>query len=136
MSRCGCGRARHPRRVPGLVLRTMLDRLGIPRLTDHLIFSDEVGCAKPSRRIYQHLAAIAGGRPSETLHIGDNRKADYDGALAAGLHARWYRPGGPAEPGVLHRHRDLLDHPLVRADPSVTSPAPTSAAPPASPDGR
>jgi HAD superfamily hydrolase (TIGR01509 family) len=115
--------------VPGRLLRPVLDRLGILRLTDHLVFSDEVGYAKPSPRIFRQLANGAGGGPAETLHVGDNRRADYEGALAAGLHALWYRPRGEPAPGVLLGHRDLLDHPLVRAG-GRESQAPAGPSPP------
>jgi FMN phosphatase YigB (HAD superfamily) len=100
--------------VPGELLRTLLGSLGILPLTDHLLFSDEVGYAKPSTMVFQHLVRACGGRPDQVLHVGDNRIADYEGALAAGLRALWYRRGGAPGEGILLRHRDLLDHPLVR----------------------
>jgi putative hydrolase of the HAD superfamily len=100
--------------TPGRLVRTMLDRLGILGLADHLVFSDELGYAKPSAAVYRHLVALGGGTADQTLHIGDNRIADFEGARAAGLHALWYRPGGQAGDGVLLRHRDLFDHPLLQ----------------------
>jgi putative hydrolase of the HAD superfamily len=100
--------------VPGRLLHTALGELGVLPLTDHLFFSDEVRYAKPSTMVFQHLVRVGGGRPDQVLHVGDNRIADYEGALAAGLRALWYRPGGEPGEGILLRHRDLLDHPLMR----------------------
>jgi putative hydrolase of the HAD superfamily len=99
--------------VPGRLMRLMLARLGLLNLVDYSIFSDEIGYTKPSRRIYEHLTAVSGCRPSETVHAGDNRDTDYEGALAAGLHALWYRPGSAPGADVLLSHRDLIGHPLL-----------------------
>lgn len=99
--------------ISGRLLRVALRHLGVAPFVDHGVFSDEIGYAKPAREIYAQLAASSGCTAAETLHIGDNRYTDYDGARAAGLHALWYRPSGMAGPDVLLRHEDILGHPLL-----------------------
>jgi putative hydrolase of the HAD superfamily len=95
--------------VSGQLVREALGHLGLAELVDHTVFSDEVGHAKPSREIFQKLAAMSGIHEPEILHIGDHPVADCSGARAAGLHALWYHPGGAPGAGVLRGHRDLLD---------------------------
>jgi putative hydrolase of the HAD superfamily len=73
--------------VDGRYMRPALDALGILPLVDAAVFSDETGCAKPSPRIFAELADRIGLAPSSVLHVGDNRRADVDGATAAGMQA-------------------------------------------------
>jgi putative hydrolase of the HAD superfamily len=87
--------------ISGAQMRPVLAGLGLR--VDHRVFSDEVGHAKPAPEIFDHLAGAAGLRPVEILHVGDNEHADVRGALAAGMHALWYRPGGDLDAGVVRR---------------------------------
>jgi putative hydrolase of the HAD superfamily len=54
-----------------------------------VLCSSEVGSAKPDGRIYQHACEILQASPAHVLHAGDDRRADYEGALNAGLQAQW-----------------------------------------------
>ncbi|GIJ62584.1 HAD family hydrolase [Virgisporangium aurantiacum] len=97
--------------VPGREVHRALVRLGLR--VDHQIFSDEVGFAKPSPRVFARLATVAACRPAGIVHVGDNEWADVAGAAGAGLGALWYRPGHPTDEGILGRLADLPDHPMV-----------------------
>ncbi len=77
--------------LTGTQMRPTLAALGL--LVDHHVFSDEVGHAKPARAVFARLASLAGCRPAEILHVGDNHTADVRGARDAGMRALWYRPG-------------------------------------------
>lgn len=91
--------------VPGREMRKMLVRLGVR--VDHHVFSDEVGFAKPSRRIFAALPL------PDVLHVGDNERADVAGASGAGFEALWYRPGHATDDGVVGCLADLPEHPLA-----------------------
>jgi putative hydrolase of the HAD superfamily len=74
--------------VNGREMRTALSLAGLPLERMSVgVFSDEVGINKPHRAIFEHLAEVAGVPAAHILHIGDNKRADYDGALAAGFQA-------------------------------------------------
>lgn len=54
-----------------------------------VLCSSQVGSAKPDAQIFTTACTILQAQPQQVLHIGDDRRADYDGARNAGLHARW-----------------------------------------------
>ncbi len=73
-----------------LRLRPLLDQLGVLHWVDDAIVSAEVGLEKPDPAIFHLACAHLGARPSHTVHLGDSRRDDLEGALGAGLHAhRW-----------------------------------------------
>ncbi|MSP78323.1 MAG: HAD family hydrolase [Dehalococcoidia bacterium] len=71
--------------TPGSTLRNLLAESGILKYLDPLIFSDEVGLSKPSRRIFQLTLDRLGLQPPEAVHVGDHPKMDILGAKRAGL---------------------------------------------------
>ncbi len=80
--------------IKGELLRELLNNLDVAKYFDFQIYSDEIGMSKPNINLYYHLIEnIQTMRNkdniqlSEILHIGDNYKADYLGAKAAGLNA-------------------------------------------------
>ncbi|GIJ67048.1 HAD family hydrolase [Virgisporangium ochraceum] len=104
--------------VPGREVHRALVRLGLR--VDHQIFSDEVGSAKPSPRLFARLTTAAACGPAGIVHIGDNEWADVAGAAGAGLGALWYRPGHPTDDQILGRLADLPDHPAVTGNRRVS----------------
>ena len=66
-------------------LHEQLDRTGLTPLLDGALSSAEVGAPKPDPEIFARALALAGARPEEALHVGDDVEADVGGALAAGL---------------------------------------------------
>ena len=73
----------------GATFRIHLKRLGLLHYFDALIFSDEVGYAKPSEKVFQLALDALAVTPDATVHVGDDRAADVGGALKAGLRAVW-----------------------------------------------
>jgi HAD superfamily hydrolase (TIGR01549 family) len=71
--------------TPSPVLREHLRRRGMLHLFDHWSFSDEVGAYKPDVRPFEHACAGLDTRPQETAHVGDQRRTDIAGAIAAGM---------------------------------------------------
>jgi putative hydrolase of the HAD superfamily len=74
-------------------LRTILANLGILELVDPIIISSEVGADKPHPWIFQEALRQARCGAAQSLHVGDDPTADWQGAEAAGLQVfRLHRP--------------------------------------------
>ncbi|MEO0642652.1 MAG: HAD family hydrolase [Pseudomonadota bacterium] len=70
-------------------LATLIKRVAgaeVAGMIDRIFASCEAGISKREGLLERVLKSIK-CRPTELLHIGDNRKADYDGASAAGIPA-------------------------------------------------
>jgi putative hydrolase of the HAD superfamily len=78
-------------------MRKNLGSIGVMEHVDYPVFSNEVGIAKPDKRIYAHVGLAAGVRPETIIHIGDNYLADYQGARSAGLQAIHIARNGESE---------------------------------------
>jgi putative hydrolase of the HAD superfamily len=68
-------------------LPELLDRLGLARFFDALVYSSAVGAEKPDRRIFEAALRSLGARAEEALHVGDGRLEDVEGAQAVGMQA-------------------------------------------------
>jgi putative hydrolase of the HAD superfamily len=79
-------------RTPGWVVRKVLSRQGFERYFNTLIFSNEVGVAKPNPYIFEIAARVLEVQPGKTLHVGDSLITDVAGASGAGFRAGWYNP--------------------------------------------
>jgi len=56
---------------------------------DAVIVSDATGWRKPRPEIFHSTLAVLGVRPEETLHVGDNLRADVTGAASVGCRTAW-----------------------------------------------
>jgi HAD superfamily hydrolase (TIGR01549 family) len=68
-----------------------------------LIISEHVGKAKPHPMVYQAACEALQVSAREALMVGDNYRADYEGARVFGMDALWYVPD-PAIPGRHQGH--------------------------------
>jgi len=66
-------------------LRMIFEHLGVSQFFSHVFLSSELGADKPDPEIYRRALEVAGLRPNETLHVGDDPVRDWAGAAAAGL---------------------------------------------------
>ena len=82
-----------------LVQRGRLAAAGIDDLFAAVLISEEIGIAKPDPRFFEAACAAIGRAPFEVLCVGDNPRADVEGAMAAGIDACWLNPSGAAWPG-------------------------------------
>lgn len=73
--------------IHGEQMRGVLNRVGILDSFDHLMFSNEVGFAKPDKRMYGALLDTSGVAPEAVVHFGDNLNADVRGAQSMGMQA-------------------------------------------------
>lgn len=74
-------------RTPGEALRRLLESYGILQFFDATVFSDEVRCRKPDRKIFEVAANRLGTDLRNMVHIGDDPEADIWGAKQAGMRA-------------------------------------------------
>jgi putative hydrolase of the HAD superfamily len=84
-------------RTPGRVLRQIMGDYNLTPLFDVLIFSDEVGLAKPNPAIFHLALERLGATPATALHIGDDLVLDLHGAHAAGMNTCIVRLERPPE---------------------------------------
>ncbi|WCJ25263.1 Haloacid dehalogenase-like hydrolase (HAD) superfamily protein [Euphorbia peplus] len=66
-------------------LRKLLKDLNVLNLFDALIISSEVGYEKPDPNIFKAALDEVGVEASKAVHVGDDVKADKDGANAVGI---------------------------------------------------
>lgn len=84
--------------------------LGLDRLMDAILISEQEGLRKPDAEIFRRAAAKLGVDPAQCLFVGDNPVVDVLGAAAAGMRVAWFRQGQvwpsnqPAPPGATIDH--------------------------------
>lgn len=101
--------------TPSPVLRDHLARRGLLGLFDHWSFSDETGDYKPAAPPFVHACRGLGVGAQEAAHVGDQRRTDVAGAVAAGLRSVRYAgvfddtdESQPSGDVVIRHHDDLL----------------------------
>jgi HAD superfamily hydrolase (TIGR01549 family) len=101
--------------TPGSGLRRILRDHNLAGFFDAMIFSDEVGCSKPSPKIFLEAASQLGVTPEALIHVGDRGVNDVDGPRSVGATGWLYA-------GVVDRHPEgwggapkLLHHDLIPA---------------------
>ena len=78
--------------------RQKLARVGLDRLVDVLVTSEEVGITKPSPGIFVEALARVRAGAEEAVMVGDAWSTDVEGARAAGVRAVWLNRFGAIAP--------------------------------------
>jgi len=73
--------------TPGRALRQILTDYHISQYFDTFVFSDEIGCSKPSEAAFEAAAKGLGVTCDEIVHIGDRELKDIRGPHAVGARA-------------------------------------------------
>ena len=73
--------------IEGTTIVATLKSLNIFEYFEFCIFSDEIGHSKPSPGFFEKVFVQTGFEKGQVLHVGDNFKADYEGALKYGFKA-------------------------------------------------
>jgi putative hydrolase of the HAD superfamily len=66
-----------------------LRRAGLLEYFSVLVFSEDVGLGKPDPRIFLEACRLAGRKPVECVHVGDDLVADVDASRALGMRPVW-----------------------------------------------
>ncbi|WP_411845776.1 HAD-IA family hydrolase [Roseibacillus persicicus] len=74
-------------------LHTILEGLALCDYFELVVSSADARARKPDEKIFQFALGKMNLSPSEVMHVGDSRKADYEGALQMGLRA-WHLQRG------------------------------------------
>lgn len=82
---------------------TLPEALGIEQYFDHMIFSEQVGVAKPDPRIFEIAMERVPCFRDELLYVGDSVELDVMGAMNAGARTVWFNPRGQPYPDGLAR---------------------------------
>ena len=69
--------------------KDLLAEAGLLPHIDAVVISEEVGIRKPRREIFEAALERLGASLEETLHVGDNLRADVAGAAAVGIRTVW-----------------------------------------------
>ena len=67
----------------------ILDKIGVTKY--QLFLSSEIGYTKQTGAWFDFILSDLNILPAELIHIGDNKKSDYDNALKKGIHAIWLK---------------------------------------------
>ncbi|MCH1627929.1 HAD family hydrolase [Ferdinandcohnia quinoae] len=62
------------------------------RFFDTIIISEEVGCSKPDRRIFELALNKLNVKPEAALFVGDNLELDIGGCQNANINGIWFNP--------------------------------------------
>ncbi len=73
--------------IEGNTIAVTLKQLKIAEYFVFCIFSDEIEASKPSAAFFEKVYEKVTVRKDEVLHVGDNYKADFEGALSYGFKA-------------------------------------------------
>lgn len=77
--------------IKGDTLRKLISYYDLENYFSFQIYSDETGYSKPNKEIFQlvynKITSIKSIAKKDVLHIGDNKKADYNGAIMFGFDA-------------------------------------------------
>lgn len=87
--------------VPGVTLDEHLRQEGLLEYFPHRFYSCDVGCRKPSSRIFEMALAPLGVRPDEAMYVGDTLNIDVKGANRVGMISVWKSPEGERPRGRL-----------------------------------
>jgi putative hydrolase of the HAD superfamily len=89
--------------------RRKLRATGLAERVDHVVIGEELGVSKPSARAFHAVTAAFSIEPAQAVMVGDSPELDYEGALAAGLHARLLDRDGRHAPDGRAIIRTLYD---------------------------
>ena len=79
---------------PSMEQRRKLTQLGLGPSFEHIVISEECGCAKPNTVIFAKACELANVAADDAWYVGDHFEIDYCGATAAGLRAVWLNRRG------------------------------------------
>jgi putative hydrolase of the HAD superfamily len=86
-----------------------VSRTGLGRYLKIVLTSDQLGVAKPDRRIFELAAGRLGVPPGGVVYVGDQLEVDAHAATAAGLRGIWLNRVGGNVPRAVESIDSLAD---------------------------
>ncbi|MEX1007902.1 MAG: HAD family hydrolase [Acidimicrobiia bacterium] len=68
---------------------------------DAVVASDDIGCYKPHRSMFDAICDALSLQPAESVYVGDGPETDVEGARRSGLRAVWIERGHVTWPATL-----------------------------------
>ncbi|MCE0494495.1 pyrimidine 5'-nucleotidase [Vibrio salinus] len=85
-----------------------LEQTGLAPYFEHVIISEEIGIAKPDRRIFEHALTLMGNPDkSRVLMVGDNPHSDILGGLNTGIDTCWLNTEKVPSPDGVNAHMEV-----------------------------
>jgi len=107
---------------PAAEQRDKLRALAIEDRFQHILISEDCGCAKPSSQIFRLAGQMAASPPSEVVYVGDQLEIDVCGSRNAGLQGIWLnRLGRERNPGHFEAVGSLIELSDMLRDRSTNS---------------
>lgn len=78
-------------------LENVLSQCNLRHHFEFVLTSEDVGFAKPDRRIFEKALHLSGVLPEQAAHVGDSYTRDYRAARAVGMHSFLLRAAGQGE---------------------------------------
>jgi putative hydrolase of the HAD superfamily len=95
---------------PSAEQREKLRALAIADRFQHILISEECGCAKPASQIFRLACQMAAASPGEVAYVGDQLEIDVCGSRNAGLRGIWLnRVGRECKPGNVDAVGSLIE---------------------------
>ncbi|MEE8583220.1 MAG: HAD family hydrolase [Acidobacteriota bacterium] len=85
--------------------RRALESFGLDRHLDSVFISDEVGWIKPSPRFFEAILQQTGFNAADCLYVGDDPRADCEGAGRAGFQVIWLNSTSTCQPAFPPQQR-------------------------------
>ncbi|WP_050675508.1 HAD family hydrolase, partial [Acinetobacter sp. 1578804] len=91
--------------------------LGLKEFFSTIIVSEAVGMRKPHRQIFEYACKELGCTPNECIFVGDNHKADIEGANNAGMKTIFFHP----DPSICSTVADKRIHHYDQLEPAINT---------------
>ncbi|QGU00868.1 hypothetical protein SYNTR_2274 [Candidatus Syntrophocurvum alkaliphilum] len=78
--------------TPGVILKEVMKLDDIYKYFDLLVFSNEIGWAKPNVKIFEYTLQNLEVKNTNAIHIGDDTTTDIEGAKRAQMKSIWLAP--------------------------------------------
>jgi putative hydrolase of the HAD superfamily len=107
-----------------------LDEIGLRSMFEHSLSAAQVGAAKPAPDMFMQICCLAGVRPDQVVHVGDEPDTDIAGAAAVGCRTVWVNRHDANWPYGWHPDAEISSLDELEAA-LTTLPHPATCSPPA-----
>lgn len=105
-------------------LSDFCNALGLSKMVDIILASDEIGIRKPAPEIFKVGCQRINIPPNQVLFVGDSFKKDMEGASNIGMKTAWFNTNGKPKPATSNNIPDFIMSDLIDLLPKLPK-APT-----------